>query len=870
MLSKMVVYFVFLMSSFLSVKADEVQTKDLESFFFTVQETKFVVHATQKEVELVKNIESFAREAVPKINNYFGYTPEHLINVVLEKGKMSANGFAHTFPYNKISMRLAQPIGNGYLSSSVNFYKKLFIHEYVHVLHLERTEGISKFGSKIFGTIARLVPQVVPRWFTEGVAMWAEGHFTNEGRLKSDYLNIEVANILKEGTCSDLLCLDVPGVYPYGALAYWAGGAFLKYIEDNNEGAIACIVRDNASFPTLSRSFKNCIGKSTSDAFSDFINSLNPYGNDDIHFQKGIAYVDGHVYYMLSSEKSSVLRKRNTSDNSFVDKEFPYFVEKLENIEGELILTVRSSLSSNFVRKLIKINSASLEKESELTSGRVIYKGTKSTENLEFFFDDKWTVKNSETQSDILNFTNYETLFSPAFIKDQSYFMSSSGTYYSLYKVSSEGQVTKINVKRPYALIGTCQDTAIYRHENHYLLADDNGVQSAKMKLSFEPNFIGGDASQTVVLADVIKTYKSSCLSQFFKKKPIVSFSDPLRASQSILENKSYSSLFELMPKYWFILSTVTEDDLQYYSVITSFEDPMKVNRFNLSLDYYSEPSDVGGNFSYFRSIGKFDLGFSYQKDFQKSSASSNSYEESLQGSLDHESKIKDYSLINSLYATHSEVKNFISQSTVKRVGVGSNFYRYAKYQYQFFNNYYLYASAARSFPKNGKDFNRYRGVADFKFDLYKDYIITLRSTYEHLDKDTFANGVAYGGGTVKSIHQSYGIPYSDILGNRIKTFKVGADFKVYNIKTGWGLVPIYLQSLSLLSGVDVMASDFIFLSTQTFRNEELQSIYYGAKIDASLFYRLPLSIEAVVTQTEVNGFTNDNFQLIFRSSYTY
>ena len=124
MLSKMVVYFVFLMSSFLSVKADEVQTKDLESFFFTVQETKFVVHATQKEVELVKNIESFAREAVPKINNYFGYTPEHLINVVLEKGKMSANGFAHTFPYNKISMRLAQPIGNGYLSSSVNFYKK--------------------------------------------------------------------------------------------------------------------------------------------------------------------------------------------------------------------------------------------------------------------------------------------------------------------------------------------------------------------------------------------------------------------------------------------------------------------------------------------------------------------------------------------------------------------------------------------------------------------------------------------------------------------------------------------------------------------------------------------------------------------------
>lgn len=872
MLTRKVCYFLFFTIFNLSLYANEisgvdVDAGDMKSFFFEVDGTKFVVHSSSKDEDLATKIRQFANEAVPRINAYFNYKPRDLVNIVFEKNLMSANGYAHTFPYNKISMRLAQPIGRAYLASSVNFYKKLFIHEYIHILHLERTEGISKLGEWVFGSIARLVPQVVPRWFSEGVAMWAEDHFTNEGRLKSDYLNIEVSNFFNRGVCTDISCLDNPAAYPFGALSYWVGGAFLKYVESTKEGAISCIVKDNASIPTIGSSFKNCLGKSHEELFQDFMNSVKPYRDDNIHFQKGLAYKDGEVYYAATQLRRVSLRIKNIKTGEYRDVYIPYFMEKIEQVEGEILITTRSSLSERFNRIIFHYKDGELV---ELSKGLEAYKGFKSTKDLSLHFKNSWTIKNKDKE--ILSFDNHETLFATAFVKDNLFFISSNGSYYTFYNVKSDGTIKKTNVADPYSYVGICEDTAIYRHKDKYLLATGSSLKKARIKLSKDVNFIGGNTSETVYLTDAIERKEGSCLSQFFKKKPLVSFSAPLVAKneKDFKDSKEYSSLFELMPKYWFVLSTITEDNLQYYSVTTSFEDPLQRNQFNVSLDYYSENSDVGGLFSYKRRIGAYNFGVTYNKDFRRSSGGDSSFDEAISLSVNHSYNMNDYLLNQTVYLTDVKSSDLVSKSQIKRAGYGVGFYRYPKHAYEFFNSYYLYGGYARNQPSVGEDFNRYQALADFKFDLYKEYMLTLRGTFEELDKDTLRNGLLFGGGTVESIHQTYGVLYSDVLGNEITTLKANLDLNVLRLNKGWGLVPFYMRTLHVLGGFDQVSADFIYLKDRFYRNEVMNVFYYGLKIDSRVFYRVPLSIEAVFSNSKINDVTDDDFQLIFRSAYTY
>ena len=148
--------------------------------------------------------------------------------------------------------------------------------------------------------------------------------------------------------------------------------------------------------------------------------------------------------------------------------------------------------------------------------------------------------------------------------------------------------------------------------------------------------------------------------------------------------------------------------------------------------------------------------------------------------------------------------------------------------------------------------------------------MLTLRGTFEELDKDTLRNGLLFGGGTVESIHQTYGVLYSDVLGNEITTLKANLDLNVLRLNKGWGLVPFYMRTLHVLGGFDQVSADFVYLKDRFYRNEVMNVFYYGLKIDSRVFYRVPLSIEAVFSNSKINDVTDDDFQLIFRSAYTY
>ena len=319
-------------------------------------------------------------------------------------------------------------------------------------------------------------------------------------------------------------------------------------------------------------------------------------------------------------------------------------------------------------------------------------------------------------------------------------------------------------------------------------------------------------------------------------------------------------------------MTTVTEDDLSYTSFFTTFEDPMKLNTINLNLDYYADDSDVGGNFTYQRSVGSYKLGLSYSKSFSKSSlSSSNNFETNYLLSMRKEFSLNNSKVTAHTYVALSEAKTaFSSNDELKKVGASFVYGVFPTKRYSFFSGMQFYFGFSLNMPDSGEDYNRYQTSASYTMDLYRENMLTLSGTYENLDKDNFLNGIAYGGGTVKSIHNTYGVAYSDILGNEIWSLRAELDSPLWDIYKGYGLVPLYFSQLRGLLGYDYIGADFIFLNRSLFRNKNLTSNNIGLKLDGKFLYYVPFSIEMVYSDAKIEETTDDDFQFILRSEYTY
>ncbi len=845
---------------------------DLKNVEFTIieknRDTRFKVHYSQDLSSLVKEIKSFANDFVPKVNDYFGYAPRSTVEVVFENEKRFSNGFAHTFPYNKISLRIAQPLGPSYLASSVNYYKKLFLHEYVHILHLDRLEGAWIYGENIFGSIVKVAPQIVPRWFSEGLAMWAEDHFSEEGRLKNELLLEDVKSFVKNSDCQTLTCLDEPGEYPGGSAAYWVGGAFLKYVENSRPNTLSCIVKRNAEYPIITGSFRHCYGEPIEQAYDSFKRSLNysakSSNDENIDFQKGIVLSKQYLIYVTSDKNRSYLTRLDTQSNEVMKEElFKPVLYLYKNLGGVYVKT-KSSLGDNADIETYSLNTTDL-KLSFIEGDNARY----SLSQVKVNFDRAWSFK--DESGEIFKLDDFATLMSPEFVDDHIVFLSSNGQNVKIVDIDLlKHTKSEKYFNLPYQYIGRCGSDLYYKRNDQYLKYTNGNLERVKYKRAGKLNYLLEDESRYVTLGADFNFYDGSCGDLFKSEGPYKSrVSD--KKQDVKLEPLDYSSTYRLYPKYWFFVSSVTEDDLTYVSFFTSFEDPKKINTFNISLDYYDEDSDVGGNFTYLRDLGGFEVGLTFAKSFSKSSFSAtNNYETNYLISLQKEFELDNSLFLARGFAAKAESKTAFSEDNLDKVGLNVLYGIYPFERFSLFSGFQAMAGVSVNMPEDGEDYNRYQLTSRYKMDLYRENFLTLYGSYEKLDKDTFSDGLIYGGGTVKSIHQTYGVAYSDILGNEIWSLKASYDASIWQMNLGWGLVPIYFKDLSLLMGFDYIGADFIYLDNSLLRNKNMTSKNIGLKIDATAFYRAPFSIEMVYSAAEVGKRSEDGFQFILRSAYTY
>lgn len=110
-------------------------------------------------------------------------TPNKTILVIDDSTDVS-NGFATPIPRQLITVYPVLPNSLDYLSHFGNWAQEIVTHEYTHTLTFEPAYGFWRPLRTVFGSVIR-PNALLPRWYTEGVAVQNESKFTSMGRLRS-------------------------------------------------------------------------------------------------------------------------------------------------------------------------------------------------------------------------------------------------------------------------------------------------------------------------------------------------------------------------------------------------------------------------------------------------------------------------------------------------------------------------------------------------------------------------------------------------------------------------------------------------------------------------------------------------------------
>ena len=136
-----------------------------DSVQFHIHYTKEKIFYKNKVIQVIKNdLDSYHR--------YFNYRPQSDVHFLIVSAT-EANGLASVFPYNVITLNDFPPVETNYLANTKDWIRQLVVHEYIHILTMDMTKGYINNLRYVFGSMVK-TNAVIPRWLSEGVAVWAE------------------------------------------------------------------------------------------------------------------------------------------------------------------------------------------------------------------------------------------------------------------------------------------------------------------------------------------------------------------------------------------------------------------------------------------------------------------------------------------------------------------------------------------------------------------------------------------------------------------------------------------------------------------------------------------------------------------------
>ncbi len=257
-----------------AVRADASDRYDPRLHFRTLSTASFDIHFHQAEEALARRLAAIAEQTAADLEPAFG-RPHGRVHVILVAQHDFSNGWATPFPFDVIEILAPAPRGDSTIGNTSDWLRLVFVHEYTHILHLDRSRGWFAGLRRVFGRHPVTMPNLfTPAWQIEGLATFEESARTHEGRLHAgDFRSL----LDRAATAGSFASLDEASSaridWPSGTTPYLYGALFHEYLARTyGEAALSKLADATAGrMPYLgSSAFRRVFGKPLGTLWRDF------------------------------------------------------------------------------------------------------------------------------------------------------------------------------------------------------------------------------------------------------------------------------------------------------------------------------------------------------------------------------------------------------------------------------------------------------------------------------------------------------------------------------------------------------------------------------------------------------------------------
>jgi len=204
----------------------------------TIETKHFLIHFHDGEEQIVRDFIPIANKIHDEVTNYLSWVPEDKVDVVFTDEFDISNGWATVFPNTNTHIFLSAPDDVNSLEDHNGWLEMVFLHEYIHIVHLDKARGAPLTLRKVFGREGLFIPTVFPNayqpgWFIEGIATYGEtSREQGVGRGQSSYYEMLMRGEVMGGV-KELRRINQPiGSWPGGTIRYLYGVNYHYFIRD--------------------------------------------------------------------------------------------------------------------------------------------------------------------------------------------------------------------------------------------------------------------------------------------------------------------------------------------------------------------------------------------------------------------------------------------------------------------------------------------------------------------------------------------------------------------------------------------------------------------------------------------------------------
>ena len=201
-------------------------------YWKTIESEHLYVHYAEGDKQIAERAAAIAEVAHLRLSSELNWQPVEKTHIVISDETDQPNGFASPIYFNHTVLFLAPPSSINTLEDFDDWMSTLIIHEYTHIIHLDKSASSPEYLRNIFGRFFLLFPNVFqPAWVTEGLATYKETDIERGiGRGQSTMFDSMMREELVEGL-QPISHVNLPvSTWPAGTTRYLYGVYFVSFL----------------------------------------------------------------------------------------------------------------------------------------------------------------------------------------------------------------------------------------------------------------------------------------------------------------------------------------------------------------------------------------------------------------------------------------------------------------------------------------------------------------------------------------------------------------------------------------------------------------------------------------------------------------